>query len=443
MRAPRLRRFGVLGLALIGSAGALVRGAERVDPGTTERVRALSASALSVRTAAAVALIEDRVAEAHPALLEALMDDDALDHAVAARGLYARPRAASDAPALLRGLTHDTKARVPAAWELSRVGPTDDTVIASALIAALGHPDKHERNFVVVALALSGVQGGDAVTALLRILNNPGADDSPQQNYRFPRASAAIALGLIGPGAREAVPALVQLLDEQVGAWEYQRAANCFALGRIGAEAKSALPTLMNIERDPSSAVRAQAARAVRAIETSGTANSGALLENEVGELIAVIAGGASRMSPKFVAGLRALGEFAGKAKPMPRKGARRGAPAVHESVALAIGYLDSLNRPPTPDEIAPQDKAGALSNETRLYIMALGGVQQGITATLLVALEQGEMDPRVAAIRRLGMMRPATIEAVSTLRAAARDDLDWMVRREAYLALQRFEAKP
>ena len=41
-----------------------------------------------------------------------------------------------------------------------------------------------------------------------------------------------------------------------------------------------------------------------------------------------------------------ALGEFAGSFRAIGKKGSR---PPVHESIALAIGYIDSLPQPPSP----------------------------------------------------------------------------------------------
>ena len=86
------------------------------------------------------------------------------------------------------------------------------------------------------------------------------------------------------------------------------------------------------------------------------------------------------------------------------------------------------------------QEKSRGGSPDIRLYIMALGGVQQGIGPTLLEALVQGEDDPRVLAARRLASLGPEAGAAVPALRAALSDS-DWILRREAQLALRRVEA--
>jgi HEAT repeat protein len=312
------------------------------------------------------------------------------------------------------------------------------------LLAALPNPDKHERNLIVVALATTAAPTRDVALALLRVLQDAGSTVSLQTNYKYPRASAAIALGLMGAAAGEAVPTLVEMLTER-GGWEYQRAANCFALGRIGPGANHARPALQQAWQDASPIVRAQAAQAIQAIGSvqDRAANAAETArENEIPALVATLAGGPSRINHRVVDGLRALGEFAGAARPVAKAGARRAVPPVHESIALAIGYLDSLPQPPSPDEIARQFQAGAPSGGVRQYLMALGGVQQGIGPVLLEALTHGERDPRVIAMRRLAALGPAAKEAVPALRGALRD-ADWIVRREAFFALRRIEGTP
>jgi HEAT repeat protein len=378
--------------------------------------------------------------EAFPAMINILMDDEAVDSVVAAQAIYAKPRPPRDASLLAEALKQDTKARAAAAWQLSQIGPSANRQTARALVEALRNTDKHERNFIVVALATSAPPAREAVPALQAVLNDVGSADTQQTNYKYPRAAATLALGMFGPAAHECVPALVGILNTK-GGWEYQRAALCFTLGRIGPCASEALPVLQHALQDASPIVRAQAARAIEAIGPvqGGAARAAdATRENDVPALVRALANGGSRINPKVVAGLRALGEFAGSFRDVGKKGPR---PPVHESIALAIGYIDSLPQSPSPDEIAREFQAGAPSDDVRHYIMALGGVQQGIASVLLEALTQGEQDTRVIAIRRLAALGPLAQEAIPTLRAAL-DDTDWIIRREAFLALDQIKQK-
>ncbi len=404
----------------------------------------LQSPGLPARTEAVLGLLElgQGAKEAFPSLMKILADDEALDTVIAARALYAKARPATDVPGLAAGLKFDTRARVPAAWELSRIGPAAGGEATTALIAALLHPDKHERNLIVVALATTATPTHDVMNALLEALKDEGSADSQQTNYKYPRASAAIALGMIGAGAGEAVPTLIGILDEK-GGWEFQRAANCFALGRIGLAASNALPALQRALRDVSPVVRAQARRAIEAIDPLSAVAVGTLGTAQLSDIPALVRtlnSGSKRSSSKVIEGLRALGEFAGAARPVAKKGSRKTAPSVHESISLAIGYLDSLPQPPSPEEIVRQEKAGALSSDTRQYLMALGGVQQGIAPTLLEALAAGGQNERVIAIRRLAALGPAAREAIPTLSEMLRDE-DWLVRRGAFLALRSIES--
>jgi HEAT repeat protein len=403
----------------------------------------LQSSDLAVRTKAVLGLLEvgRDAKEAFPSLVRILADDEALDTVIAAQALYAKARPATHTAGLAAALKFDTRARVPAAWELSRIGLPAGGEAAPALIAALLNPDKHERNFIIVALATTAAPTREVVLALLRVLKDEGSADSQQTNYKYPRASAAIALGMMGAASSEAVLTLVEILTEK-GAWEFQSAANCFALGRIGPCASNALPALKQALLDTSPVVRGYSARAIEAIaplNDTATGTVGAAQASDIPALVRALTSGSKRTNSKVIEGLSALGDFAGAAKPLAKKGSRKTAPPVHESISLAIGYLDSLPQPPSPEEIARQEKAGALSADVRQYLMALGGVQQGIAATLLEALAQGEHDERVIAIRRVAALGPAAKEAISALRSAL-EDTDWLVRREAFLALNQIK---
>jgi HEAT repeat protein len=84
------------------------------------------------------------------------------------------------------------------------------------------------------------------------------------------RWAAADALGRIGPGAKAAVPALLEALqDEQASL----RALAAQALGEIGREggARAAVPALIKGLRDPERQARRQAAWALAKLGAAGT----------------------------------------------------------------------------------------------------------------------------------------------------------------------------
>ena len=97
-----------------------------------------------------------------------------------------------------------------------------------------------------LAVAVIGPEAKAAVPALTDVLmltssvklRLPGAGSFPPS---FTMGHAAAALGEIGPDARDAVPVLAERVRDQEGRW---KRPYCHALGRIGPAAKDALPVL-------------------------------------------------------------------------------------------------------------------------------------------------------------------------------------------------------
>jgi HEAT repeat protein len=85
------------------------------------------------------------------------------------------------------------------------------------------------------------------------------------KEYEYVRASAADALGQIGPAAQAAVPPLTEALKNQN---EDICASAAYALGRIGSAAQAAVPALSEAFKDESKApiFRLNAAMALQRI---------------------------------------------------------------------------------------------------------------------------------------------------------------------------------
>ncbi len=79
------------------------------------------------------------------------------------------------------------------------------------------------------------------------------------------RRKAAIALGRIGPAAKEAVPALITALKDEN---KYVRRVAAEALGRIGRAAKQAVAALTKASEDEDKDVREAAEEALKQIKT-------------------------------------------------------------------------------------------------------------------------------------------------------------------------------
>ena len=116
-----------------------------------------------------------------------------------------------------------------------RIGAADKEVAAEALrtLTGLGQASVpalvealtvlEHRPVVAAVLASMGEGAKEAVPALIEIVKT---DKSPES-----RKEALMALGAIGPAAKEAVPAAIAALGDRNEKVNY---AACFALGRIG-----------------------------------------------------------------------------------------------------------------------------------------------------------------------------------------------------------------
>jgi HEAT repeat protein len=100
---------------------------------------------------------------------------------------------------------------------------------------------------------------GARLQELIRRLTSP---------HDLKRINAGLLLGRMGPEAREAVPTLLELLqDESI----QNRRLAAWTLGNIGQGAVEAIPALLVALRDTSEGVRKMAREALDKISPSGT----------------------------------------------------------------------------------------------------------------------------------------------------------------------------
>jgi len=216
---------------------------------------ALTDKQLEVRVSAAVALayIEPSEAESIPALIEGLnhLDDNTLDvqevpQALARLG----PKARAAIPTLV-GLVRKRCEDWDVHMALVQIDPEGKECVP-ALISALDHEDYHVVDVVANCLGLLGPKAKDAVPALALAVTRESIEEF--SNGYDPQVSAAKALRRIGPQARPAIPALIGALkyrrvvrphgDSEY--YDYSAAtAAADVLGSFGAEAKAAIPALI------------------------------------------------------------------------------------------------------------------------------------------------------------------------------------------------------
>jgi HEAT repeat protein len=111
--------------------------------------------------------------------------------------------------------------------------PSAETRPLDELTRQLESPDAQQRIAAAVAIGDLGPGARAAVPALIEALR----DQNPTVRFQ-----AAISLGCIGPEAKAAVPALIGTLKDGVF---FVRGWTAFALGEIGTEAEQAVPVLV------------------------------------------------------------------------------------------------------------------------------------------------------------------------------------------------------
>ena len=156
--------------------------------------------------------------------------------------------------------------------QLNRNAP----LILQQSIAALQSRTRKIPPRAFTVIEFYGAKAQNAVPALIEVLNRAqpantssfGNSMGGQNNFWLPR-QAALAIGAIGPAARDAVPALTNLLGRRdLNAENY-----CKALSGIGSNAVEAVPHLEKLLGSPSSYDFA-AARALMEIAPSQSSNA-------------------------------------------------------------------------------------------------------------------------------------------------------------------------
>jgi len=210
-------------------------------------------------TAWAIGAIGPSAAEAVPTLVKALQRDWPVYNSkwkYDPRGFIAwaagriGPEAKEAVPHLAKLLNgKDRRAKVPAAWALSRMGTAAEPAM-SELLSCM-HKDVGLGMRFQAAQALAGI-GKPAVPGLRKKLTARGKS----------AVAAALSLGLMGPDAKEALPELAQLL--KVGNPSVRREA-AKAIGRIGPGSESAVDAMISALEDETYGVRHMVAKALEA----------------------------------------------------------------------------------------------------------------------------------------------------------------------------------
>jgi HEAT repeat protein len=236
------------------------------------------------------------------ALIKQLKDKDPNARSKAARALENIDPAAKDAVPLLIEVLKDRDPGYPlapiAAKALGRLG----SAAVPALMETLEVKDGRVQAYAATALMRIGPDAKPAVPALIEVV----------KKYKDPahlaRLNAIAALGKIGPGAKEAVPTLAEVAKDKPP-MSAARLAAVTALGQIGPEAKAAVPTLIDLlgeEESKAGPLRLEAARALGQI-------GGAAGEEATSALVALVEN--KKLGPARIVAINALGQIGAPAK--------------------------------------------------------------------------------------------------------------------------------
>jgi HEAT repeat protein len=193
--------------------------------------------------AVAVAFIEPTCAETVPVLIEALnyLNDEEIDVSATPRALaHLGPKANAALPALI-GLAQKVHDRGDILRALVQIDP-GGKVCVPALIEVLKSDDC---DYVAVAancLGLLGPRAKEAAPALAQVLTRE-FEENERSMISDPKVSAAKALKRIGASAVSTVPELIVALREAGDFSAAAAAAN--VLGSFGPKAKAAVPYLI------------------------------------------------------------------------------------------------------------------------------------------------------------------------------------------------------
>jgi len=209
------------------------------------------------------------VAEALPAVVSWVRDADGEVRAAACDTLvqFGRVAVPKVVPLLSSGERRDV---MNAAGILGQIHLEPELAVP-ALGKALAHPDADVRGKVVDALANFGAEAEPAVAPLLQMLMNTVQTDLQKQ--------VAYAFGEIGPGAKAAVPQLIEFVKSSKDPDGFLNVNAARALGKIGPAAATAVPALIDALKSDDVRLPTVAAEALGRIGAGAKAAIPALIE--------------------------------------------------------------------------------------------------------------------------------------------------------------------
>ncbi|MGD2127438.1 MAG: HEAT repeat domain-containing protein [Desulfobacteraceae bacterium] len=313
----------------------------------------------------------------------------------------------------------------PAPWYVSYGFKSYEEVIqpksVGTLVLALSDRSNKVRASAAEALGKIGPEAAEAVPALIRSLKS--VDD-------LVRARAAEALGDIGAAAEEAVPLLVKGLEDENS---YARVKSAEALGKIGREAAEAVPALIRSLADKEYLVRSRAIEALGRIEPDARRLVPALMEalrlgqsdisadvrtNAV-EALANIGAEANGAVPVIVS---CLGDIAPKVRSAAAHALEKIVPDKRERAVLLAGAME--------------DKEPRVRRTAVEALAKIGPEAEDTVSALIRALGDSDYEVRRKALEGIRKVEPPG-ETIAPAFLLLLDDPEPEMRKEAISGLQ------
>jgi HEAT repeat protein len=255
-----------------------------------------------------------RAKAAVPALSEALDGFDSAVEVEAAMALWKIDRQTKVAVPILCEALKEKETREKAAWYLSEIGPEAKPAVP-LLTELLTDRSDHLRIHAAAALWSIDRQPQTVLPVAVDVLHRAAASEDPFSLLSL--LSAIGVLGAMGPEAKEAVPELVALIeDERQGFFPkgFYRDVVLEALAAIGPEAKAAVPAVTKLLKAKEGFTRVLAAYALWRIDRQTQVALAVFLKelaNRKEELVPIMAARAlSDMGPEAKPAVPALLEL-------------------------------------------------------------------------------------------------------------------------------------
>jgi HEAT repeat protein len=331
---------------------------------------------------------------AHRALLRALTSRDDLVVEWAARSFARNPaRARTSVPQLARVLRRSDLGN-------GNNGTSADTPYGI-----------HPRIAAARALAAAGTSAADATDELAATLTHPDAQT---------REAALEALRCIGPGARSAVPALIEFFKRNKGHRTGDQVLE--ALGNIGEAAQVAIPELLKVIRTKDSSHKWTATRVLGSVGPPAYASLADLLDHEDGS-VRHNAALAFRYALTFSASVP--GARRRLAVPCLLKALSRTNCSQSEGLIEALGQIGPGAHLAIPELI----KRVHYPNEAS---QALARIGRSSRPALMKLLNDKNLRVRHAAARTLTMLEPDSRAAVRAQVHVLKNSKGWLQRSAA-----------